>query len=310
MKILLTAVGGPSGICFAKSLSKIDGVRLIGTSAEEDTIGRALVDAFYLVPLANDPEYLDTLREIIAKEKIDVIVPTVDEEMCVLSEHADSLGCKVLVSPFTTIAFTSNKSKMYEVAADYLPKRYQKNAIDAFPIFVKPHVGRGGKGTFVATSEQDLIDAAGDKYIFQELLQNPEVSVDTLFDLEGRLVIAVPRIRALIDQGISISGRVFRDDMLTNVIRGMAERLRFVGPVNFQFMRGRDGYKLTEINARGPGGMGITIHSGVDIPKLAYELMATGKISRIPEVREGVYPNFEEVLERQRRKKLAETKSV
>jgi len=307
MKILLTAVGGPSGICFAKSLSEIDHVYLVGTSAEDDTIGKSFVDAFYRVPLANDPAYLDALREIIKKEKIDYILPFVDEEMCILSEHAGSLGCKVLVSPFSTIAFTSNKAKMYEIAADYLPKRHEKNVIDAFPIFAKPHVGRGGKGTHVVTAAHELTDIPEDRYVFQELLQNPEVSVDTMFDFDGNLIVAVPRIRASIDQGISVSGRVFRDDMLGGVIRDMAERLRFVGPVNFQFMRGKEGYKLTEINARGSGGMGITIRSGADIPKLAYELMSTGEIVSRPEVHEGVYSNFEEVLERQKRKKEAET---
>lgn len=307
MKILLTAVGGPSGICFAKSLSEIDDAYLIGTSAEEDTIGKSFVDAFYRVPLANDPTYLDALQKIIKKEKIDYILPFVDEEMCILSERADSLGCKVLVSPFSTIVFTSNKAKMYEIAVDYLPKRHEKNAIDAFPIFAKPHVGRGGKGTHVVTAAHELTGIPEDRYVFQELLQNPEVSVDAMFDFDGNLIVAVPRIRASIDQGISVSGRVFRDDMLVGVIRDMAERLRFVGPVNFQFMRGKEGYKLTEINARGSGGMGITIRSGADIPKLAYELMATGAIVSHPEVREGVYSNFEEVLERQKRKKEAVT---
>lgn len=307
MKILLTAVGGPSGICFAKSLSEIDGAYLIGTSAEEDTIGKSFVDAFYRVPLANDPAYLDALREIIKKEKVDYILPFVDEEMCILSEHADSLGCTVLVSPFTTIAFTSNKAKMYEIAADYLPKRHEKNAIDAFPIFAKPHVGRGGKGTHVVTNAQELSGIPEEGYVFQELLQNPEVSVDAMFDIDGKLVVAVPRIRASIDQGISVSGRVFRDENLLNLVKDMAQRLKFVGPVNFQFMRGKEGYKLTEINARGSGGMGITIRSGADIPKLAYELMATGSIASRPEIHEGVYANFDEVLERQKRKKISET---
>ena len=306
MKILLTAVGGPSGICFAKSLSEIEGVHLVGTSAEDDTIGKSFVHSFHIVPLANDPTYLESLRRIIESEKVDFVIPFVDEEMCILSEHADSLGCKVLVSPFSTIAYTSDKAQMYEIAADFLPKRFEKNAIDTFPIFAKPRMGRGGKGARVVSTAHELTDLPEDRYVFQELLQNPEVSVDTMFDFDGNLIVAVPRIRESIDQGISVSGRVFQDEMLMGVIKSMAERLKFVGPVNFQFMRGKGGYKLMEINARGSGGMGITIRSGADIPKLAYELMATGAIVSQPEVHEGVYSNFEEVLERQRRKKDAE----
>lgn len=306
MKILLTAVGGPSGICFAKSLSEIDDVELVGTSAEEDMIGKSFVDSFHIVPLANDPKYLDAIKKIVAEENVDVIMPFVDEEMRLLSEHADTVGCKVLVSPFATISYTSHKGKMYEIASDYLPQRFTKRDVNAFPIFAKPEVGRGGKGTHVVTNAQELANIPEEKYVFQELLQNPEVSVDAMFDFDGKLIAAVPRIRASIDQGISVSGRVFRDETLLNVIKDMAERLKFVGPVNFQFMRGKEGYKLTEINARGSGGMGITIRSGADIPKLAYELMATGAITSRPEIHEGVYANFDEVLERQKRKKASE----
>lgn len=303
MNILITAVGGPSGICFAKSLSEIKDVRLIGTSAEEDTIGKPLVHAFHIVPFATDPAYLDTLKRIIKDEHVNFIIPTVDEEMRLLSEHSEHLGCKVLVSPFETVLYTSDKGKMYEIAAEYLPARYTKSAAPSFTVFAKPKIGRGGKGAFVVKTADELSRVPDEGYVIQELLETPEVSVDAMFDFEGNLVVAVPRVRSTIDQGISVTGTVFHDDSLLRIIRAITSRLRFVGPVNFQFMRGAEEYKLTEINARGSGGMGITIHSGADIPKLSYELMATGTIVSIPEVREGEYANFDEVLERQRIKK-------
>lgn len=307
MKILLTAASGPSGICFAKSLSDIDGVHIVGTSADSEEHGKQFLDVLYRVPLANEPAYLDTMRNIIAREGVDCVIPLVDEEMRILSEYADTLGCKVLVSPFKTISFTSDKGAMYDIAKDYLPIRFEKEAISAFPIFAKPKVGRGGKGTKVVENALELENIPAETYVFQELLQSPEVSIDAVFDFSGNLVAAVPRLRSEIDQGISISGRVFRDQQLLNIVKDLATRMVFIGPVNFQFMRGAGGYKLLEINARGSGGMGITIQSGVDVPKLAYELIATGVIETKPEMREGVYANFEEVLERQRRKKQLES---
>ena len=303
MKILLTAVGGPSGICFAKSLSEIADVELVGVSAEEDSIGKSLVDVFHIVPFASDPAYLEIVQNIIKNEKVDYVIPTVDEEMCLLSKHSEDVGCRVFVSPFETIAYTSNKGKMYTVASDYLPRRFTKELIPAFPAFAKPEVGRGGKGAFVVRDigALDTIPDAG--YVVQELLHEPEVSVDALFDFDGNLVVAVARVRSRIDQGVSVSGEVFRDDALQGIVSELARRMRFVGPVNFQFMRAADGYKLIEINARASGGMGITIGSGVDIPKLSYELMNTGAIESVPQVCEGLYNNFEEVIERQRQKK-------
>lgn len=305
MNIVLTAIGGPSAMCFAKSLREIDGVRLIGVNAEDDMTGAALVDEWYRVPLAQDSSYHASLQAIIEREGVEYVIPFVDEEVMVLSAHPP-VGCRVLVSPPETVAITGNKRIAYERLAAYLPRRFEKKDITSFPVFAKPHIGRGGKGTTIITSVEQLAKYSDDSYIFQELLRGPEVTVDALFDFDGRLKVAVPRIRTAIDQGISIRGTVFRDTQLREIIDEIAGLLTCNGPINFQFMHGPDGYTLTEINARGSGGMGITIHAGIDIPKLSYELMATGSISTVPDFVEGDYPNFAEVIERQQRKKRPE----
>jgi len=306
MNILLTAVNGPSGICFAKSLSEINNVHLVGTSGEDGIIGKLLVDSFHIVPVASNSNYLKTLQEIITKEHIDYVVPLVDEEVNLLSRFAPELGCRVLVSPYRTISYTSNKRKMYDIAADYLPKLFDREDRD-FPMFAKPEVGRGGKGARIVKNRAELQLVPTTGYVLQEILQGPEVTVDTIFDFDGNLVVAVPRIRSLVEQGISISGLVFHDEVLLRIVKDLSRRVKFVGPINFQFMRRGEEYRLTEVNARGSGGMGITIHSGVDIPKLAYELIDTGMIRSNPQMKEGLYPNFEEILERQRvRRRLLE----
>lgn len=302
MKIIVTAAGGPSGLCFAHSLRKIPSVRLTGINAERDPSAEKFFHAFYQVPLASHPEYLDAVRSIALREGADYIIPFVDEEVLLLSAVRDTLPCKVLVSPFETVAITGNKRRTYERLAKYLPRRFDKSDVRAFPIFAKPHVGRGGRGIAVIRNEGDLTPYSDATHIFQDLLQPPEVSVDTLFDFDGNLILAVPRLRAKIDQGISVSGVVFHDAALHAVVMEIAKLLKFEGPVNFQFMHGSDGFILTEINARGSGGMGITVHAGADIPKFCLELMEKGSVRAVPDFIEGSYPNFDEVIERQRRK--------
>lgn len=307
MNILLTACSGPSAICFAKSLREINDVRLIGVNVEHDAISARLVDAQYIVPFASDPAYLEELKKIVVAEKVDYIIPFVDEEVDVLSKHADTLGAKILVSSHETIRYTGNKRKAYDLLSEYLPRRFEKKNVREYPIFAKPHVGRGGKGAKVVANPSELSSLPSDTYIFQELLSNPEVSVDALFDFDSQLVVAVPRLRAHIDQGISVGGVVYRDTALQAIVEDISKKLVFIGPVNFQFMCSKDGYRLIEINARGGGGTGITIRSGVDIPKLAYELMQNGTVEDVPEFVDGSYQNFDEVIERQRLKRaLAE----
>jgi carbamoyl-phosphate synthase large subunit len=300
MNILLTAAGGPSAICFARSLKEVSGVRLIGTNAEPSAAAH-LFDSFVVVPLASDERYLETMRQLIANEQVDCVIPLVDEELLLLARERDALGATLLASPYATIELTSDKGLLYTKLADFLPQRFDtENAV--FPLFGKPRRGRGGKGAMIINSRADM-EALPDSYLFQELLAGPEISVDAFFDTAGRPVVSVPRVRGTIDQGISIAGEVFADPRLAELIAAIAGRLSFVGPVNFQFMRKGDEYRLIEINARGSGGMGITIRAGADMPKLSHELIATGAIQEAPTVSPGHYENFEEVVERQRRKK-------
>ncbi len=302
MKILLTGVGGPAGICFAKSLHDVQGVELIGANAEEEAVGKKFVNKFYLLPFANDPEFLDSLQQIIKTEKIDYLIPLVDEELPIISKNIQQLGCKVLVSPYETIRYTIDKEKIYEMLDKYLPKVFGKDKVTNFPIFAKPKIGRGGKGAQQITDVAQLTTIDADTYIFQELLVGPEVTVDTLFDFTGKLIVAVPRIRAIVEKGISITGKVFKDDALIAIIQDIAERMTFVGPINFQFMHNANGYKLLEINSRSSGGMGITINAGVDIPKLTYFLLRDGIVENTYKMKEGVFGNYEEIRERQKSK--------
>lgn len=310
MNILLTAIGGPSAICFAKSLAELDNVRLIGTSAEDDAIGRRLVDSFHIVPFASDPKYRDAMSAIIQSEQVDLVLPMVDEEMVYFSKHQSEFPCRVLVSPYETIRYTSDKKKMYDIVPELLPHAFEKESITTFPTFVKPDVGRGGKGSAMIHTAQHLSEIPAKGNLFQEVLKGPEISVDALFNFDGQLLVAVPRIRQGIDLGISTSGSVIHEPTLMRIVDTIAQRLKFVGPINFQFMRSQNGYKLIEINARGSGGMGITVQSGADMPKLVYELVSKGSLTKIPAVHEGTYENFPEVLERQRIKKRPGTQSV
>jgi len=306
MKILITGVGGPAGICFAKSLSKDKEITLVGVDAGDLEISRNMVETFYIVPMANDPLYIQALQDIIKKEEIDLLIPLVDEELSIISANLDKFDCRVLVSPSSTILLTTDKGDLYKALSSYLPKRFNKTNAE-FPLLVKPRIGRGSRDIHIVKNitELDLYDE--NKYVFQEVLNNPEITVDALFDFEHNLVVAVPRIRVEVKEGISIGGRVVNESDILNKVKEISKILKFTGPINFQFMKSSSSlgeFKLIEINARSSGGMGITINSGIDIPKLSVELIKNGFISNIPTLKEGEFFNFEEIIARQKEKEL------
>lgn len=302
MRVLLTGVGGPAGICFSKALYGNDGVEVIGSGAgEQGEYGGKYVSRLYQIPFPDAPNYIHALNGIIDEEGIDLVVPLVDEELPVLASHISDIHSRVLISPYETIKHTTDKGTLYKKLPDYLPSRHDKPTQET-PVFVKPRVGRGGRDTHIVTDPSQLEQFDPNAYVFQEVLSPPEVSVDTLFDARGKLLVAVPRIRETVDQGICVRGRVVRDDSLTETVEAISQELIFGGVVNFQFMRSGPEFRLMEINARSSGGMGVTVNSGVNIPLLAVQSMR-GEIDPTTAVTEGIFPNFQEIIDRQRAKR-------
>ena len=80
-KILLTSIGGLTGIYISKHLKKTSDHRLIGidNSIMNPTID--WVDNFYEVPLVKDNNFEKSLLTIIKKEKIDIIIPITSYDM-------------------------------------------------------------------------------------------------------------------------------------------------------------------------------------------------------------------------------------
>ena len=170
MNILITGVGGPAGICFAKSLNQIKEIYLIGANAENDIIGKEFIKRFYMLPFANQPNFIEKINEIIKKEKIDLLIPLVDEELVVVSQHIKKINCKVLISPAETIKFTTDKNRIYKKLEKFLPKRYNKSN-PLLPLFVKPKIGRGGRDVYIVHDKYNLNKFDSNKYVFQEILE-------------------------------------------------------------------------------------------------------------------------------------------
>lgn len=312
MRILLTGIGGPAGICFAKSLSlnEIEDI-ILGADGGEGKYGKELVSSFYKIPMANDPTYLDKLNELIDKEKINYLIPLVDEELPIISFNQNKIHCRVLISPYETIKYTTDKIKIYEKLDKYLPRRIPYDNLE-FPLFVKPRIGRGAKDVHLIETKEDLSQYDPNKYIYQEVLLQPEITVDSLFDNNGKLLIEVQRVREVVEEAICIKGRIIKDKEISTVIKEISNIFKFIGPINFQFMKSeKERYKLTEINARSSGGMGITVNSGVNIPYIIINLLRKYHFNemnyqiQLPNISTGVFDNFSEIIERQKEKMKA-----
>lgn len=92
-------------------------IRIIGVDMEDDPTILQLVDAFYKVPVATDSTYVDVILDICRKERIDVVLPFMSDELLPLvdrKQEFDVLGVKISVSDRRSIEITTNKFRFYE----------------------------------------------------------------------------------------------------------------------------------------------------------------------------------------------------
>jgi carbamoyl-phosphate synthase large subunit len=84
------------------------------------------------------------------------------------------------------------------------------------------------------------------------------------------VIASVPRLRARVDSGVSVGGLTVHDPEVEWFGRAVARATGVTFVANVQCRRDQAGSPaLLEVNPRMPGTLGLTIASGVDMPRLA-----------------------------------------
>jgi carbamoyl-phosphate synthase large subunit len=141
----------------------------------------------------------------------------------------------------------------------------------ALPAIVKPRSGSGSRGIALLQRRAELEALARDgTLLVQEHLPGPEHSLDVLARTDGHVAAVVPRERLKVDSGIAVTGRTKHDERLDTFAREVARLIGLTTVANVQVKAAADGEPaLLEVNPRFPGTMPLTVHSGVDMPRLA-----------------------------------------
>lgn len=283
LRVLITGAGGPAAIAAMKSLRADDTLELLAADMDPWAAGLYLVPppARTLVPPGADPGYARALLRICAEMGADVLVPTVDAELEPLAAARDALsaaGTKLLLAHADALGVILDKRALARHCAGVVRvPRTEPFVADAdprswsYPVVVKPRRGSGSRGVVIVDSPAALTRLERrDDLMIQEYLPGQEYSVDVLADAGGRVLAAVPRVRERIDSGVSVAGRTVHDSELELFARRVAIATGLTYIANVQCKRDRSGRPaLLEVNPRVPGTLGLTIASGVDMPRLA-----------------------------------------
>ncbi len=286
LRVLVTGAGGPAAIAAMKSLRADDSVELLAADMDPWAAGLYLVPpaARTLIPAGAAAGFTDAVLARCVKLGVDVILPTVDAELRPLAHARETFkaaGIDLLLAPATALDVILDKLLLAEHCAavvrvprtELLGPSVEPGSW-SYPVIVKPREGSGSRGVVMVGSAAELAELAAPDLtgtlIVQEFLPGEEYSVDVLADAEGRVVASVPRLRARVDSGVSVGGRTVHDAEVEWFGRTVAQATGVTFVANVQCKRDQGGSPaLLEVNPRMPGTLGLTIASGVDMPRLA-----------------------------------------
>lgn len=312
INVLITGIGGPTAQGIAQGLRDKLNIHIVGADRRRITPGNQFCDTTYQIPRYTEPiPYKESMMEIILKENIHAIFPSLHEEIELFRELRTHINAAVALPQTTLFPILMNKESIYQYMAEvnlrqYIPTYYGFNSPselrqiinDSFPendkIVVKQVDGHGALGFAILTDHQNYLKSiingeskiyriddyceilAGERRIAMEYMEGTEYSVD-IFIHKGDMITAVPREREGVSNGIVLDGKVVFNQELINASAAIATSLISDGFMNLQFISTQNGYKLTDVNPRFCGSQVMSLGADVNFPYLFLQYNLLGE---------------------------------
>ena len=305
--LMLTATGGvysAQTVIQAQACARHN-VRVVAVDAGDGGAARHVADVFAKVPPGNNPEYTDSICDIIQREKVNLVVPCSDEEALALGaarQKVEAAGATLACTKAETLAVFADKMKTYKALDDagiaVADWRYVETT-DAFEtafdellashgeVAVRPAVSRGGRDVFVIRQDLDEVESYlggyelhmnlktfQDEYLQRCLKKLPLIVAERLvtpaYDADilawqGSAIHVVPRRR--LDHTGNSQGYVILDHLeIIDIGRRLAELFNLSWLYDVDLMCDKAGRAcVVEINPRPSGSFSMPIAAGVPI---------------------------------------------
>lgn len=275
--ILVFPCGSEIGLEIHRSLKYAIHVNLIGANSMDDH-GKFVYERYIGdLPFVNREEFIPALKKVIEEYKIDAIYPAMDNVITKISACQEELGCRVIASPAETTAICLSKTKTYDAleGAVNIPKVYSSiDAVDVYPVFMKPAIGYGSRGAKLIHTKEQATEhlAAYPTSIILENLPGAEYTVDCFTNRKGELLFSKPRKRNRVSNGISVNTKPVyeKDAVCEEMAKAINNRLKLRGAWFFQVKENTKGdLSLLEVASRLGGSSSLYRNLGVNFALLS-----------------------------------------
>lgn len=288
LRILFTGTGRRVELMQAfRQAAAVLGVplKLYGADMAGTAPALAFCDYSRKICAMKDVDYIPQLLEICNKDGIDLVIPTIDTDLLVLSENKDvfeKAGVAVMVSRLDKVRLCRDKNdttaffhacglKAPETVNDY------KVYAGPYPCFIKPKDGSSSIDAY-KVEEAGQLSAYAERvqdYIIQPFIDGKEYTVDIFCDLQGNPIYITPRERLAVRSGEVLKTRIALDERIIAACRELVRKFVPCGPITVQLIRERttgDDYYI-EINPRYGGGAPLSMKAGADSAQMTLRLL-------------------------------------
>lgn len=290
--ILITSAGRRVSLVelFQKAIIQLDiKGKVFAVDLQEHAPALQVADESQVVMRVIDEGYIDQLLEICKINDINLIVPTIDTELNILSAASDLFSqhnIKVLVCSNDTNHIFMDKRRsqhFFENNNIPTPRLYSNEESigltdDKYPLLLKPANGSCSIGVTKVYNKKELmffLEYLNDP-IVQEFIQGDEYTIDVLVDFYGRVQCAVPRLRietraGEVSKAITVNDKEIID--WSYKVAGLMDGA--MGCITLQCFKQKKGeLKFIEINPRFGGGFPLTAAAGANYPLWILQMLS------------------------------------
>ena len=250
-------------------------------------------DKYFKVPRVDSDEYLKTLKEICKKEKINIIVPTIDTELSILASVKDEFrkeGILIAVSDKNITDTFYLKTSTYEFFKKYnfaTPEIVTDLKRAKYPLFAKLNNSSLSIGAKKIDSFEEAKLLRGN-YIFQEFIDGVEYTVDAFF-AKDKVKCIVPRERYEVRCGEVSKAITRKDKAIIKEIQRLSTYLKGAyGTLTIQLFKRNEKIIFIEINPRFGGGYPLSFLAGADFAKMLIDDYLGKKLNYYEEWRDNL----------------------
>jgi carbamoylphosphate synthase large subunit len=261
IKIMVTGIGGPAGRNVASLLLE-KGHTVIGVDMQRISYPGVKV---HKIPPASHQSFLEKLYTLAVEESIQLLIPTVSEELPILaSEWKKWSDIPVVIGQQQAVSEADDKLLTYKRLSSQgvcVPRYILPSQVSSpeeislelgWPCLSKPRIGRGGREVVIRNIEDwPAISMLDDRYILQEFIPETDYAPNVY---SGKKSVIVVLEKTRLKYGIignAAEVKRVNDQDVADLAISAAKALNLTGPMDIDVRR-RSNYDpvVLEINAR------------------------------------------------------------